>query len=60
MADLRQFDLIRREVAAWNQWRLENYAVRPDLHGAHLSGAHLSGANLFRADLSGAILSEAG
>jgi uncharacterized protein YjbI with pentapeptide repeats len=51
-------------VKAWNQWKEENSAVRPDLRKAfllvaNLSGANLSGADLFGADLSGANLSGA-
>jgi uncharacterized protein YjbI with pentapeptide repeats len=54
MADPSQLDLIREGVEAWNQWRLENHAVRPDLHEADLRGA-----NLIQANLTGANLSEA-
>ena len=40
----------------WDQWREENYGVKPDLDAAnlqttHLCGVDLSGANLSRINL---------
>ncbi len=56
-------------VNAWNEWRLQESVVRPDLSGAelheadltwaNLRGAILRGANLVAADMTEADLSEA-
>jgi uncharacterized protein YjbI with pentapeptide repeats len=46
MANQDQLALIKRSVAAWNQWREEHPDIYPDLIGADLSGADLSGADL--------------
>jgi uncharacterized protein YjbI with pentapeptide repeats len=56
--------LLRRDLEAWNAWRVENPDIRPELLGANLSGenlaaANLTGANLATADLSGANLARA-
>jgi len=69
MANAEHVEILKQSVEAWNKWRIENPAVKPDLSdadlsGADLSGADLSGANLsradlFRANLSGADLSDA-
>jgi uncharacterized protein YjbI with pentapeptide repeats len=39
-------------VEAWNQWRDQNFGMRPDLSGAGLSRARLGGAKLNGADLN--------
>ncbi len=59
----------KKDVAVWNNWRMKNPKVRPDLriaefssanlHGADLSEAKLGLADVSGADLSGADLSEA-
>ncbi len=74
MANKDHLALLKKDVAAWNEWREKNPEIRPDLRlaklskedlsGANLSeaylrGATLSGADLRRADLGGANLSEA-
>ena len=46
--------LLKRGVTAWNQWRLENPFIQPDLSGIDLAGAQLSGINLSRTFLIGA------
>jgi hypothetical protein len=51
MADPHKLDLIRQGVEAWNQWRLKNDAVRPDLREANLREANLNGTDLSWADL---------
>src|ERR1039458_8667517 len=66
MADKEHFELVMRDVNAWNKWREENPKERPDLSFAvmrgadlmlaNLSGALLSGADLRHADLRGANL----
>ena len=60
MADDAQVDRLK-DVAAWNAWRQESRAQRPnlfeeELSGANLAGADLAGANLSEADLTGATL----
>ena len=51
MADKEQFDLLMRDVDAWNQWRAENPHVKPDLSYAVMRGADLTLANLCNASL---------
>jgi hypothetical protein len=56
MADQRHFELLMRDVDAWNRWRAENPRVKPDLEyavmrGANLTLANLAGAQLREADL---------
>ena len=43
--------------AEWNNWRVQNANVTPDLTGADLAGRDLSGRDLKRADLTRADLS---
>lgn len=80
MSNQTQLEMLKQklnigdQVNAWNQWRISNRHIRPDLsdadlrdtmlHDANLSetdfrGAILSGANLSRANLIGANLSGA-
>lgn len=56
MADKEQFELLMRDVDAWNQWRADNPTVKPDLsfavmRAANLPLANLSWARLHEADL---------
>ena len=56
MADDEHFELLMRDVDAWNRWRAENPKVKPDLayavmRGANLALANLKGARLREADL---------
>src|ERR1041384_1893719 len=56
MADREHFELLMRDVDAWNRWRAKNPKLKPDLafavmRGANLSLANLSGAQLREADL---------
>ncbi len=54
MADLAQLDILKRGVAAWNEWRAANPDTVPDLSGANLSrltNLQLAGADLSRARL---------
>ena len=48
-----QVVLIKRSVAEWNQWRLNNATIRANLQGADLQGAtkieHLT-ARVYRSD----------
>jgi uncharacterized protein YjbI with pentapeptide repeats len=64
MADQEHLGIIRRGVAAWNQWREEverdeNSLVTGDLSGADLRQMNLGGANFRGSDLSGADLRDA-
>jgi uncharacterized protein YjbI with pentapeptide repeats len=56
MADKEHFELLMRDVDAWNNWRADNPKVKPDLsyavmRGANLTMANLAGAHLCEADL---------
>jgi uncharacterized protein YjbI with pentapeptide repeats len=51
--------LLRASVAEWNDWRLKNSRIIPDLSHADLSEKVLRGAYLYRANLAGANLSGA-
>jgi hypothetical protein len=51
--------LLKQGVAAWNEWRLKNPDIRPDLWEANLGSADLSAANLEGAYLGGANLGAA-
>jgi hypothetical protein len=69
MANDKHVTMLKKGVAAWNEWRQRNPDIRPDLSNADMSNADLSradlslanlnGANLYRADLSFANLSVA-
>jgi uncharacterized protein YjbI with pentapeptide repeats len=64
MADEGQLRLLKTGVPVWNDWRIRNAHIRPDLRAADLRGRNLGGANLGDvnlswADLSGANLREA-
>ncbi len=39
-------DMLLRDVEEWNQRRLENEAIAPNLQGANLKGAFLTHADL--------------
>ncbi len=63
MANQDHLALLKKDVAAWNEWRRRNLEIRPDLSGADLRGAYLreailSEANLSLADLRGVNLKE--
>ncbi len=53
IADKEQFEVLKRGVEVWNQWRKDNDDKYIDLISANLSGADLSGVDLMGADLSG-------
>jgi TIR domain/Pentapeptide repeats (8 copies) len=69
MANEEHVKILNKGVVAWNQWRLENPTVIPDLGAADLRqadltarflrGANLAGARLTGVNLSGANLSRA-
>ncbi len=63
MANQNHLTVLKKDVAAWNEWRRRNPEIRPDLSGADLRGAYLreailSEANLSLADLRGVYLKE--
>ena len=68
MANEQQSDLLKKGVDVWNQWRMENLDLHPDLSeielqqedlgginlmGANLCSCNLRGANLMGANLAG-------
>jgi hypothetical protein len=59
MANDEHVAMLRKGVAAWNEWRLQNRGIRPDLSGANLDGVPLIGAHLSGVDLTAAHLFEA-
>jgi hypothetical protein len=59
MAVQEQLERLIHSINEWNQWRIQQPEICPDLSGAYLSGANLSKANLSKANLSGADLSGA-
>ena len=56
MANDEHVAMLRKGVAAWNEWRDQNASIQPDLAGADLFGANLIGADLRSASLTGACL----
>lgn len=48
--------LLKQSVEEFNQWRSQNWTMKPDLSGADLRGANLFQANLSDANLAGADL----
>ena len=59
MANPEHVAILKQGVEVWNEWRMANQEVRPDLSEASLRGTNLSEADLSGANLSGANLSEA-
>jgi uncharacterized protein YjbI with pentapeptide repeats len=53
MADHQHYDLLTRDVVAWNAWREQNPKVKPDLSFAVMRAMDLTLANL-----AGAVLRE--
>ena len=47
MADQEQYEILKRGVEEWNQWRQKHLPdiIRPDLIEADLTGANLKGAD---------------
>jgi len=59
MANKKHLAILKKGVAAWNEWRKQNPDIRPDpREDLDWRGPDLSGANLSRADLSTALLVE--
>jgi hypothetical protein len=56
MANPEHLKILKQGVAAWNNWRVENPRIMPDLKWADFLRADLIGANLVGANLRGANL----
>lgn len=56
MANNEHLRILKQGVAKWNQWRMENPHIPPDLSGANLNETGLAGANLKKANLCEATL----
>ena len=59
MVNLKQYQLLTKDVYRWNEWRKANPAMLPQLGAANLIGANLIWADLRNAYLGGATLYEA-
>ncbi len=59
MANPEHLEILKQGVEKWNQWRINNWRVRPNLDKAALNGALLSKAYFRNADLRKAILNNA-
>ncbi len=59
MANEEHLAILKKGVAAWNEWREQHPDIGPDLRMAKLSAANLGGADLDKANLSRADLSRA-
>lgn len=59
MANQEHLDLLKQDIAAWNEWREKYPDIQPDLSGANLSETNLEGANLSKAHLERADLFKA-
>jgi uncharacterized protein YjbI with pentapeptide repeats len=70
MANQNHLKILKQGIKAWNQWRMRNRDIEPDLegtefyalelgYGTEIEGLDLWGANLRGADLSGANLARA-
>lgn len=59
MANEEHLAILRRGVEAWNRWRAENPAIKPDLVMADLRDAILNRVDLNHANLSGVGLQDA-
>src|SRR5437016_2783917 len=54
MANEAHLKILEQGVKAWNEWRIMNDRIIPDLRGANFIDKSLNGANLTSALLSGA------
>ena len=59
MANQEQIEILDQGVEAWNKWREDNTAERPDLRDADLSRKSLDGVNFTEAILDGVNFSNA-
>jgi hypothetical protein len=56
MANKEHVALLEQGAEIWNDWRVENPEIKPELSGASLNVGTLLGVNLAEADLTGAHL----
>jgi uncharacterized protein YjbI with pentapeptide repeats len=59
MANSQHLAILKQGAEVWNEWRMENLTVKPDLSDANLIGADLTGSNLRFANLTRAKLKDA-
>ena len=59
MADPEHLEILQKGYRAWNRWRLQNTAIKPNLRRANLQNADLSYYNLNCANLVWAQLQNA-
>lgn len=52
MANKEHLAILKQGVEAWNQWRQENPAIKPNLRAANLSEMNLAGIDLHHSNLS--------
>jgi len=55
MVNQEHFEVLKKGIVAWNEWRKQHPDTRPDLYAADLSGAYLSKTDVDGANLSRAI-----
>jgi hypothetical protein len=56
MAKAEHLELLRKGVVVWNQWRMEERSIRPDLSETNLGGMNLNLVDFQDADLRKSIL----
>jgi uncharacterized protein YjbI with pentapeptide repeats len=56
MADKKHLKILKQGLQQWNQWRIANEDIKPNLKGVDLKEADLKGADFHETDLSGADL----
>ena len=59
MANPEHLEILNAGTTAWNQWRVDNRDIKPDLSAADLSGKFLLDCNFVETNLMGANLSGA-
>lgn len=59
MANPKHLTILEQGVEKWNQWRLENPEIEPDLSEANLVKANLNGVDLSKANLRATIAIDA-
>ena len=52
MANPEHLKILKKGVGVWNEWREENFDLKPDLLEAELIATNLNGASLCHAELS--------
>jgi uncharacterized protein YjbI with pentapeptide repeats len=59
MANPEHLEILKQGVEVWNQWRIKNLDLNPDLSDANFDGLSLGDVNFISANLSGASFSNA-